>query len=354
MENLNHFAFGDETIDLIRTLKSLLSSPSVTSFMVSLGVALKSRVNLINISCTWREKIPKKYFRNLVDMFEKILSDIKNMGCITVVAAGNERDDLDHIVAVSTSTEGSENEEVEIDLFATIACKPDFHYSFLLVAALDQAGKLASFSSYGNSTVFIAAPGEAIPVLNPSRLQCTEVSGTSFAAPQVTAALAMLRRMFPAASPVQTVQRLMEKVDLSNDLLIKCRSNGRMNLARSLKLDLYGPFGLFTHLPAEAAALEDVWNRIAAIEQSCRNEIALSIECSVALNTWPINGTAIANVVANMERVTTDLQNVELENISNEAQKSIVKKWRDNTLWALKIEVVKLQSVSQSTVERFI
>ena len=81
------------------------------------------------------------------------------------------------------------------------------------VGSVSSADVVSSFSGRGPSTctnaIFptIAAYGEGIPIEGPAGP--TVVSGTSFAAPQVTGAVALLTAMFPGATPDAIVDALV-------------------------------------------------------------------------------------------------------------------------------------------------
>jgi len=62
------------------------------------------------------------------------------------------------------------------------------------VGAINRDGQRASFSTFGTGNVFVAAPGENVPLLNILATNSYRVaSGTSFAAPYVTAMAALAR-----------------------------------------------------------------------------------------------------------------------------------------------------------------
>jgi len=71
----------------------------------------------------------------------------------------------------------------------------------IAVAAMNSVGEIASFSNYGLETVDIAAPGVGIRTTDTGGGYTSWASGTSFAAPFVTAVAAMVKSLSPAISP---------------------------------------------------------------------------------------------------------------------------------------------------------
>ena len=76
------------------------------------------------------------------------------------------------------------------------------------VSATDSNGRLAKFSNYGNEVLF-AAPGHNIAALVPGGGVATR-SGTSFAAPHVASALALILSANPSITAAQAVAVLEE------------------------------------------------------------------------------------------------------------------------------------------------
>ncbi|MCC2679346.1 MAG: secreted serine protease [Pseudobdellovibrio sp.] len=140
---------------------------------LALMAALK--VDVINMS------LGSRAFSPPATMLAAILNAI-GQGSTVVVAAGNDgfnisqklnRDGTPSTSQVYPAAWGAE------------------YYGLITVAAMNKAGSdLALFSNFGNSTVEIAAPGEALNVLG------ARISGTSFASPLVAGAAAYVAAFY--------------------------------------------------------------------------------------------------------------------------------------------------------------
>ena len=82
-------------------------------------------------------------------------------------------------------------------------CYPGCYPSVIAVSATDRENSLASFSNYG-SHVTVCAPGDSVISLYPGG-DIAEGSGTSFAAPHVSAALALILSRNPHLSPEEVL-----------------------------------------------------------------------------------------------------------------------------------------------------
>ena len=113
------------------------------------------------------------------------------------------------------------------------------------VAYTTDTDDLGQFSNYGATNVALAAPGDQIytttAVSDSSYSSSFYVglriygTGTSYAAPYVSGACALLMAQYPADNYRQTINRLLSSIDPLPALAGKCRTGGRLNLARALR-----------------------------------------------------------------------------------------------------------------------
>ena len=127
----------------------------------------------------------------------ELYAAIKNSGAIFVAAAGNDSDDNDD------------------DPLPSLPASFDLP-NIVSVAAIDNSGRLATFSNYGRRTVDIAAPGVAIlSALPADAMHPTPgwgwMDGTSMAAPHVSGTAALIASVIPglASDPNALKARLL-------------------------------------------------------------------------------------------------------------------------------------------------
>jgi len=103
------------------------------------------------------------------------------------------------------------------------------------VAATASDDTLASFSNYGATSVHLAAPGVGIMSTHVATdTFYTTDSGTSFAAPYVSGALALMLAEYPGDTHQQIINRLLSATDPLPSLAGKCVTGGRLNLRKAL------------------------------------------------------------------------------------------------------------------------
>jgi subtilisin family serine protease len=117
--------------------------------------------------------------------------------------------------------------------------------NIVTVAYTTDTDALGQFSNFGATNVALAAPGDQIysttAVSDSSYSSSFYVNlriygtGTSYAAPYVSGACALLMAQYPADNYSQTISRLLSSTDPLPALAGKCRTGGRLNLARALR-----------------------------------------------------------------------------------------------------------------------
>lgn len=146
------------------------------------------------------------------DIEQRAVDYARDHGVLIVAAAGNDGRDTDAKANYPASYPGD---------------------NIISVAATDEHDHLADFSNYGAASVDLAAPGTDIASTWMDD-DYREASGTSMAAPFVTAAAAMLREAdHPSAAALRDA--LLRSVDRVSGLAGKTGSGGRLNLDRALR-----------------------------------------------------------------------------------------------------------------------
>jgi subtilisin family serine protease len=103
------------------------------------------------------------------------------------------------------------------------------------VAYTTRNDALASASSYGATNVHLAAPGDQILSTFPAGDSIYFAqSGSSFAAPYVAGACALVKARFPAETHQQIISRILNGTDPLPSLAGKCTTGGRLNLRKAL------------------------------------------------------------------------------------------------------------------------
>jgi subtilisin family serine protease len=178
---------------------------SVSDAVQAIDYARRNGAHLINMSVG---------SSNYSSTLERAISNCQSSDIIVVAAAGN--DGLDRDV------------------------HPFYPASFSLdnivsVAATTRNDHLASYSGYGATTVDLGAPGSDLYTTRRSSDTAYGAnSGSSFAAPMVSGALALLKARNPSLGYGQLIQLLLNTVDPLTGLAGKCVTGGRLNLAAAL------------------------------------------------------------------------------------------------------------------------
>jgi len=127
--------------------------------------------------------------------------------------------------------------------------------NIIAVAATDHNDRLASFSSYGKSSVDLAAPGVNIFSTIPGD-DYTYASGTSMAVPHVSGAAALLCGYYPTETALSIKARILASVDPIAQGDRRLLSGGRLNLYNAVGPPPNEPPTVPITAPADGASFE--------------------------------------------------------------------------------------------------
>lgn len=157
-----------------------------------------------------------------IQTFNAGINSLRSSGIILVCAAGNEANNNDSLANYPSN------------------CAQD---NVIAVAASTKTDTLASFSNYGKNSVDIAAPGDDILstcVFTEDFENYTAYydiwDGTSFAAPAVTGALALLMSKYPNENYLSLINRLYTSADKISGMASKIPEGRRLNVANAFNL----------------------------------------------------------------------------------------------------------------------
>jgi subtilisin family serine protease len=149
----------------------------------AINYALTNKAKIIDLSLAGDHRLGQK--------FEQALTRAVKAGAVVIIAAGNEG-------------------KTEPEWPAQYAADPRFAGSIVAVGAVNKEGEMASFSDRAGAThaSYVVAPGAKV-VTDCDPDTCAIVSGTSFAAPHVAGALALLLQAFPEMNGRQALDLLL-------------------------------------------------------------------------------------------------------------------------------------------------
>jgi subtilisin family serine protease len=149
----------------------------------AINYALTNKAKIIDLSLAGDHRLGQK--------FEQALTRAVKAGAVVIIAAGNEG-------------------KAEPEWPAQYAADPRFAGSIVAVGAVNKQGEMASFSDRAGAThaSYVVAPGQKV-VTDCDPDTCAIVSGTSFAAPHVAGALALLLQAFPEMNGRQALDLLL-------------------------------------------------------------------------------------------------------------------------------------------------
>jgi PKD repeat protein len=163
------------------------------------------------VNASWSLKTSK--YPYIPQALDDAVTEMNNNGTLLIATAGNEGHDV-------------------VDNPAYPACYP--HENIIAVMSTDRNDEIPYWSNWGLPEVDIAAPGQDIFAANiPSGYRTS--SGTSFSAPLVAGACALLWSKYPTMTHLQIKQLILENVDVLPSLSGKCITEGRLNIKKALE-----------------------------------------------------------------------------------------------------------------------
>jgi subtilisin family serine protease len=132
------------------------------------------------------------------------------------------------------------NHQINVDILPNYpACYP--MDNIVSVAYTTRTDGLGSFSDYGPTNVDLGAPGDQVSSTYTNSDSAyfistsgSGISGTSFAAPVVSGACALMLAKYPSENYQQIIARILKATDPVPALAGKCVTGGRLNLYKAL------------------------------------------------------------------------------------------------------------------------
>ena len=189
---------------------AIISAHQYLADLINLGV------NIVASNNSYGSFAPS-FFDEFEDFsFEReAIEDFIAAGATFVAAAGNDSNDND-------------------DAFTAFPAAYNLP-GIISVAATNNRDELAGFSNFGETTVDLAAPGEAV-LTTAVNNQYTLIDGTSFASPIVAGVVGLMKTVRPDLTPEQVTDALIASSDPIAALQDRVVADGRVNAARALQI----------------------------------------------------------------------------------------------------------------------
>eukprot|EP00597_Dinobryon_sp_UTEXLB2267_P004052 CAMPEP_0170078508 /NCGR_PEP_ID=MMETSP0019_2-20121128/15081_1 /TAXON_ID=98059 /ORGANISM="Dinobryon sp., Strain UTEXLB2267" /LENGTH=704 /DNA_ID=CAMNT_0010291419 /DNA_START=412 /DNA_END=2526 /DNA_ORIENTATION=- len=187
---------------------------------------LNSNARVVNISAG----IDKSDER-MIAFISPLMKRLRKKGSIITIAAGNKSTNVDENGATDLLMSFVNKEMTEEVDGVRKSFRMD---NMVAVAACDENDRLASFSNCGKQSVLLAASGVRVRSYTEVPNLFGIMDGTSQAAPQVAATLAMMVELFPTWSHTRIIEHLRQSVDPINDLTAVTIAGGILNTRRAL------------------------------------------------------------------------------------------------------------------------
>ena len=175
--------------------------------------AVSKKVRIIDLSLAGDEPLGSR--------FEASLGKAVKSGAVVIVAAGNDS-------------------KLQPAWPGRYAADPRYAGAVVAVGAVDKDGQMAPFSNRAGlaRAAYIAAPGQKV-VTDCDADTCALISGTSFAAPHVAGALALLMQAFPSMTGRQALDLLLRSAQSGSGVQgDTVYGRGRLDVYRAYQMAL--------------------------------------------------------------------------------------------------------------------
>lgn len=194
----------------------------MSDFIKCIKLVLKHNAHIVN--CSNGDYLSRKISIDTLDnmyddneIFTETLCRANKAGIIIITSAGNDGQNNDN------------HHHIPSNLGA-------IYDNIIAVAATTKNDFLWSNSNHGGNSVHLGAPGESVTATCHESDEYLLQDGTSVAAPQVTGATALVKKLLPqVVTPWQIIQRLCIATDPINYNDNRRIANGRLNIANALK-----------------------------------------------------------------------------------------------------------------------
>ncbi len=205
-------------------------------------------------------------FTNSLALSNAVIS-LRDAGIIIVAASGNSGTNIDLAPTYPAS--------YAMDNIVTVASDT-------------RTNTLAATSNFGATNVDLVAPGEGIyTTFGATDSFYYSQTGTSFAAPYVSGALALMLVKYPTENYQQIIQRLLNATDPLPSLAGKCVTGGRLNLKNALNPPIWLAVMTTTNAGTFQLHLTTGANRECVLQVSTN----LTSWTAIYTNTTSTNGT---------------------------------------------------------------
>ena len=249
------------------------TSDAISALDYLTDLKLRHGLNIVATNNSWRLL---GFQQSMLDAIQR--GDDANI--LFIAAAGNTSSDADLI-------EGYPSDHECTTRFDT--GEPRGWDCVIGVAAIDQAGALATFSNYGTASVDLGAPGVSITSTVPSGYRAS--SGTSMATPHVTGAVALCASVDPSLTADRLRAAVLGSTSPTSSLAGVTATGGRLNVG-ALIARCRAPAGPVLGEPSGLAAtatgtsrVQLVWTDGASAEQAYEVERSDGTACDPATFT---------------------------------------------------------------------